>query len=268
MNADEGQLAQVIQNLVLNASEAMPRGHGGDRRAKRGHPGGRQPAGARRRGLRPDRREGRGRRDTGQHLARIFDPYFTTKQQGSGLGLATSYSIVRSHDGFIEVGSRLGEGSVFSVYLPASHGGVLRRPKTSAAAGGGTGTVLLMDDEGMVRDVAAKMIASLGHHVSTAATGEEAIEQFGRAREEGRPFDLVILDLTVKSGMGGEEAIRRLRELDPGRQGRGVERVLGCRGDGGLPTARLHGPFEQAVPARCPEGVPRLTAATARRGCL
>ena len=111
--------------------------------------------------------------------------------------------------------SRPGEGSVFSVYLPASRGKVPPEPEAIAAAGEGTGSVLLMDDDELVREVAAQMIASLGHTVATAANGEEAIELFRSAREEGRPFDVVILDLTVKNGMGGEEAIRRLREIDP-----------------------------------------------------
>jgi CheY-like chemotaxis protein len=216
VDADEGQLGQVIQNLVLNASEAMPLGGTVEITARNevipegGNP--LVPAGGK--FVRIDVKDS-GAGIPGQHLARIFDPYFTTKQQGSGLGLATSYSIIRSHNGFIDVTSRLGEGSVFSVYLPASRGTVFQRPEAIATAGEGTGNILLMDDDGMIRDVAGQMLAALGHTVATAANGEEAIELFRRAREQGRPFDVVILDLTVKKGMGGEEAIRRLREMDP-----------------------------------------------------
>ena len=129
MDADDGQLSQVIQNLVLNASEAMPRGGMVEIAARNeliaagGHP--LVPAGG---GfVRIDVRDS-GAGISGQHLARIFDPYFTTKQKGSGLGLATSYSIVRSHNGFIDVTSHLGEGSVFTVFLPASQGEVLPEP--------------------------------------------------------------------------------------------------------------------------------------------
>jgi PAS domain S-box-containing protein len=216
VDADEGQLAQVIQNLVINASEAMPLGGTVEIAAhnevipKASNP--LVPAGGE--FVRIDVKDS-GTGIPGQHLARIFDPYFTTKQQGSGLGLATSYSIVRSHDGFIDVSSRLGEGTVFSVYLPASRGKVHQGTEAIAAAGEGTGNVLVMDDDGLVRDVAAQMLTSLGHTVATAANGEEAIELFRRAREGGEPFDVVILDLTVKNGMGGEEAIRRLREIAP-----------------------------------------------------
>jgi PAS domain S-box-containing protein len=216
VDADDGQLAQVIQNLVLNASEAMPQGGTVEIAARNeviaagGNP--LVPAGGD--FVRIDVRDA-GAGITGQHLARIFDPYFTTKQKGSGLGLATSYSIVRSHNGFIDVTSRLGEGSVFSVFLPASQGAEAPEPVAVAVVGKGTGKVLLMDDDGLVREVAAKMIASLGHVVNTAANGEEAIVLFRSAREAGSPFDIVVLDLTVKNGMGGEETMRRLRELAP-----------------------------------------------------
>ncbi len=217
VDADEGQLGQVIQNLVLNASEAMPQGGTVEVAAQNeviaegGNP--LVPAGGH--FVRIDVRDS-GAGIVGQHLTRIFDPYFTTKQKGSGLGLATSYSIVRGHNGFIDVTSRLGEGSVFSVYLPASLGGGIRAPETGANLGEGVGKILVMDDDEVVRDVAAGMLESLGHAVTTAASGEEAVNLYCRAREEGGPFDVVILDLTVKRGMGGEGTILKLRELDPG----------------------------------------------------
>lgn len=216
VDADGGQLAQVVQNLVLNASEAMPDGgtvtigaHN-DVIAAGGNPLV-LPGGA---FVRIDV-EDSGTGIPEQRLARIFDPYYTTKQKGSGLGLATSYSIVRNHGGFIEVSSRLGEGSVFSVYLPASRGEEIREPEKIVASGAGAGKVLLMDDDELVRDVAARLIAALGHAVSTAANGEEAIALFCRARAAGSPFEIVILDLTVKNGMGGEATCGRLREIDP-----------------------------------------------------
>jgi PAS domain S-box-containing protein len=217
VEADEGQLGQVIQNLVLNASEAMPQGGTVEIVARnefieRGDNALVPSGGA---FVRIDVKD-TGAGIPGQHLARIFDPYFTTKQKGSGLGLATSYSIVRNHGGFIDVSSRLGEGSVFSVYLPASRGGEIPQPVPAVPGSVGRGRALVMDDDRLVRDVAAGMLAALGLAVTTAANGEEAIVLFGKARDEGRPFDIVFLDLTVKSGMGGEETVRRLLEVDPG----------------------------------------------------
>jgi len=215
--ADAGQLGQVIQNLVLNSSEAMPQGGTVTIVARNeiiaAGVNALVPAGGA--FVRIDVTDA-GAGIPGPHLTRIFDPYFTTKPKGSGLGLATSYSIVRNHGGFIDVTSSPGAGSVFSVYLPACQGGDGPETEAIATVGKGAGKVLLMDDDPLVRDVAAKMIASLGHAVYTAANGEEAIVLFRRERERGSPFAIVILDLTVKNGMGGEETCRRLLEIDPG----------------------------------------------------
>jgi CheY-like chemotaxis protein len=152
-------------------------------------------------------------------LPRIFDPYFTTKQKGSGLGLATSYSIIRNHGGVIEVKSELNKGSTFTIHLPAVKG-VEREGETTMSSAAATvtakkGRLLLMDDEKVVRKVAAEMIATLGHEVDTAPDGAKAIALFRQAKESGKPYDLLILDLTVKGGMGGEETIQRILELDP-----------------------------------------------------
>ncbi len=217
VDADEGQLGQVIQNLVLNASDAMPQG-GTVEIAARNEviaPGEKPLAPSGGAYVRIDVKDA-GYGISEPHLTRIFDPYFTTKQRGSGLGLATSYSIVASHNGFVDVSSRLGEGSVFSVYLPACPDGESQEPEAVLTTGAATAKVLIMDDDDLVRDVAAGMVAALGHEVASASSGEEAIELFVRAREEGRPFDVVVLDLTVRKGMGGEEAILRLREIAPG----------------------------------------------------
>jgi two-component system, cell cycle sensor histidine kinase and response regulator CckA len=215
-DADEGQIAQVVQNIVLNASEAMPEG-GTVRVSARNCvvPAGTKaalPEGG------PFVRivvEDRGVGIQEQHLSRIFDPYFTTKQTGSGLGLATSYSVVRNHGGAIEVASELGRGSTFSVYLPATKPGGDREVDDASAAIVWKGRVLVMDDEELVRSVAVRMVESLGHEVVGASDGQEAVEKLEEAKRSGRPFDVVILDLTVKGGMGGEEAARRIREIDP-----------------------------------------------------
>jgi CheY-like chemotaxis protein len=150
------------------------------------------------------------------HLQRIFDPYFTTKQKGSGLGLATAYSILRKHGGFITVESEPAAGTLFQVYLAASQ----REPayaedRQVRKAVAGKGRVLLMDDELLIRNVAAEMLRHLGYTIEVASDGNEAIRKYTTARGSGRPFDIVILDLTVPGGMGGKEAVQHLRAIDP-----------------------------------------------------
>lgn len=152
-----------------------------------------------------------------EHLDRIFDPYFTTKQMGSGLGLATVYSIVRGHGGHITVESELGAGTTFRICLPATRGKIRARKQEAATqtGPGARGRVLVMDDEEMIRKMLSKMLPLTGYEVQVASDGAEAIELYARAGEAGQPFDAVILDLTVPGGMGGKETIRRLLEIDP-----------------------------------------------------
>ncbi len=217
IDADEGQIGQVVQNIVLNASEAMPEGGTVEIIAGNAHvPKGSKP-------LLPDggKYVKAAIKDTGcgipgQYLSRIFDPYFTTKQKGSGLGLATSYSIIRNHGGLIEADSEVNKGSVFTIYLPAGEDGEEERGRPSVPADGRKGRILVMDDDEIVRDVAVRMIKSLGHEGESAESGEEAIEKFRQAADAGKPFDIVVLDLTVKRGMGGEKAIAKIKEIDPG----------------------------------------------------
>ncbi|MBI5101776.1 MAG: PAS domain S-box protein [Nitrospirae bacterium] len=218
VEADEGQLAQVIQNIVLNANDSMA-GNGtvfiraGNVHLQRGK-NVRLPQGGR--FVRIDI-EDSGIGISGQTLEKIFDPYFTTKQRGSGLGLATSYSIIKNHGGLIDVKSEINRGSTFVIYLPAAAGEAHESGTASPVvrAGSRKARILLMDDEQMVRTVAREMLAALGHDVVSTEDGRKAIDLFRQEREAGRPFDLVILDLTVKGGMGGEEAIARIRDIDP-----------------------------------------------------
>jgi CheY-like chemotaxis protein len=150
-----------------------------------------------------------------EHLGRIFEPYYTTKENGSGLGLATSYSIVKNHGGMIEVSSLEQHGSAFTIWLPASEVDVQLPSTTAAPASLPQGRVLVMDDEEVVRDAVGEMLDALGQTAVFAADGAAAIEAYVRAKEAGAPFDVVILDATVRGGMGGGDAIKRLRELDP-----------------------------------------------------
>jgi PAS domain S-box-containing protein len=217
VEADEGQMAQVIQNIVINANEAMAGRGTVVVSVKNANITGETTPGL------PD--GGRfvtlsiqdsGTGIPGENLVKIFDPYFTTKQKGNGLGLATSYSIIRNHGGIIDVQSEVDRGSTFTIYLPAAKDAAMTRETTTVmTAAAGKGKILVMDDEELVRNVAKDMLEALGHEVQCAPNGERAIEMFCHARESGSPFDVVILDLTVKGGMGGEDAVRKLREIDP-----------------------------------------------------
>jgi PAS domain S-box-containing protein len=216
VEADAGQLGQVVHNLVLNAAQAMP--HGGVIRVSTANvqlaagqvPA--LPAGAYVRIEVVDHGEG----ISPEHLQRIFDPYFTTKAGGHGLGLASVYSITKKHGGHVSVTSSRGEGSTFTVYLPATAQAVAEPARVEPPAPSPRrGRVLVMDDEPAVRKVAMLMLSRLGYDVEGAADGEEAVERFRAAREQGRAFDLLIMDLTVPGGIGGAEAMQRIRELQP-----------------------------------------------------
>jgi PAS domain S-box-containing protein len=215
VEVDQGQMSQVINNLIINADQAMP-------------DGGSVVIGAEF-VLEPDvqgmplRRDGYVRiyvKDSGEGIGAdilplIFDPYFTTKQRGSGLGLSTSYSIVKNHGGMITAESELGEGTTFSVYLPASSNDTPSKESKTAGVEGGQGRVLVMDDEENVRQIAGNMLTFLGYSVDFAADGREGISKYEAARGTGTPFDLVIVDLTVPGGMGGKEMVETLIALDP-----------------------------------------------------
>jgi PAS domain S-box-containing protein len=215
---DEGQISQVINNLVLNACQAMPEGGNlvvrcDNVRIPRGKSNYGIPlkSGAYIRIRLRD--EGSG--ISSDHLSKIFDPFFTTKEGGSGLGLSTTYSIVKRHHGHIEVESTPGVGTEFSIYLPASPNEIPEEKSRPDNLIHGAGRILLMDDETMVRNVAGHMLTRLGYEVDFAENGTEAVERYQRARDDGRPFDAVIMDLTIPGGMGGRVAIRKLKKLDP-----------------------------------------------------
>jgi signal transduction histidine kinase/ActR/RegA family two-component response regulator len=213
---DLGQLAQVVQNLVINALQAMPGGGTVDvtleneRRLEAGGlplaPGAYVRLEVRDRGvgIAPDQ------------LPRIFDPFFTTKATGSGLGLTTAYAIARRHGGHIEVQSAVGKGSRFVLRLPAMPDGApeARRAPTPVAEAS-RGRILVMDDEPAVRGVIADLLRALGHEAVVAEDGERALAAWRRARQDGRPFDVVILDLTVPGRMGGRQVVLEMRAVDP-----------------------------------------------------
>ena len=150
-------------------------------------------------------------------LDQIFDPYFTTKQAGSGLGLTTTYSIVANHGGHIAVESVAGEGTTFTIYLPASdlapslHKGDAEKLQLSVAE---TVKVLVLDDEEMICDIASQMLGTMGFTVDAVATGEQAVEYYRQSMEKAEPYKLVILDLTIPGGIGGKEVAKQILALD------------------------------------------------------
>ncbi len=255
-DADKGQIGQVVQNLVINSVQAMPQGGTVCLRAVNvtlatgPGPGG-LPAGRYVRIAVADTGTG----IAPEHLGKIFDPYFTTKQQGSGLGLASVYSIVKKHHGHIEVDSQLGAGATFHLWLPAAKEQPAPAEVRPASGNPFPIRVLFMDDEPTIRHMAGLFFGRLGAEGEMAADGAEALAKYRAAKEGGRPFDVVIMDLTVPGGMGGREAMEKLRTYDPN-----VKAIVssGYSRDPVLANYRLHG-FRGILPK--PYGLEQLRRA-------
>ena len=220
VHADESQISQVFQNLLVNAQQAMPGGGTVRVKACNALATSRDQCAALT--LQQDSVEivveDRGVGITPENLDRIFEPYFTTKSTGHGLGLAAAYSILKTHGGGIHVTSTPGEGTKFCIYLPAA-----RRATPESEDGKGEvhelheahGRVLVMDDEELIRMLASRMLSGFGYEVECAQDGREAIAKYSEALDAGKRFDVVILDLTIRAGMGGFETLQELRILDP-----------------------------------------------------
>jgi two-component system cell cycle sensor histidine kinase/response regulator CckA len=217
---DSGQISQVVANLVVNADQAMPNGgtlHVSCENFRYN---------ATTTPVVPDLPPGDyiriSIRDEGvgipeQYVKRIFDPYFTTKPKGNGLGLATTYSIIKNHNGLITVESEVHYGSTFTLYLPATLHEELptESPRDITQAISGTGRVLVVDDEEAIRTLVEFTLTRLGYQVMQAATALEGVNLYRQTLETGERFDAVILDLTLPGGMGGKEALKKLIEIDP-----------------------------------------------------
>ena len=214
---DKGQFSQVIENLIINARQAMP--DGGTVEISLKH------------ALKEDcqslqltgskylvvsvKDNGEGIKKEAIH--KIFDPYFSTKEEGSGLGLATSFSIIQKHGGLLKVESEHGVGSIFTIYIPTGevdfntpHSNIETQNDSKTFSG----RILIMDDEYMLRKLLASMLETLGYDVLTSANGEELLDIYKKNMESGNKIDLVMLDLTIPGGMGGEEAAEKLLKLN------------------------------------------------------
>ncbi len=208
--ADQGQLSQVVTNLVLNAQQAMPNGgvvtlNLNNVRDARGNPFIQISV--------KDNGVGIAEED----LANIFEPYFTTKKTGTGLGLASTQSIIARHDGTIEVNSRLGEGTTFVISLPAHPDAQMvteGQPEDSAPAPPEHKTALIMDDEEIVRFMLAEMLREMGYEILQAADGHVAVQLYQQELEKGSPPDVVVMDLVVAEGVGGWQASREIWKLN------------------------------------------------------
>ncbi|HPS29749.1 MAG TPA: PAS domain S-box protein [bacterium] len=214
-NFDPNQISQVIENIVINAKQAMSdRGtifinvksvSTGKNPNEFFYPGEYLKISIKDNGIGiPE-----------EYRKKIFDPFFTTKKSGSGLGLATSWSIIKRHNGILDLESELGKGSTFHIYLPVSNEAINMEVEKKPEAIMNHGRILLMDDEFLIREVAGKMLSDAGFVVEKAVSGEEAVEFYMKAMETGQKFDAVILDLTVPGGMGGKETVEQLLNIDP-----------------------------------------------------
>lgn len=215
VSIDEGQISQVLNNILINSVQAMPEGGNIWLEASciESHGEPQLP-------LRPGTFVEISIRDEGygippQNLEKIFDPYFTTKAEGSGLGLATAHSIIKKHKGWIKAESKVGVGTKFSIYLPVSVEKVYGASKVEEAPIRGQGRILVMDDDAAICKVLGTMLTQFGYEVEYARDGKEMIRLYCEGRQTGRPFAALILDLTIPGGIGGKEALRQLLIVDP-----------------------------------------------------
>ncbi|MEA3431360.1 MAG: PAS domain S-box protein [candidate division WOR-3 bacterium] len=214
VDVDEGQFNQVINNLVINAYQAMPEGGTVEVKAENITVEEKQFLPLQKGKYVKISLKDQGTGIPEEHLPKIFDPYFTTKQKGSGLGLATAYSIIQKHNGHIDVESELGVGTTFYIYLPISEKQITIGGRETKELIKGEGKILLMDDEDIVLKIGGRLLKYLGYDVEFAKDGAEAIALYKKAKESGQPFDAVILDLIVPGAMGGKEAIKKVIKVD------------------------------------------------------
>lgn len=224
IEVDESQIGQAIYNIVVNAMEAMPGGGTINVRAENARISPENnPAPNETNYLKISIKD-HGTGIPEEILGKISDPYFSTKdmgtQKGIGLGLSISQSIIKRHGGYIDIESKVGTGTTFFIYLPATGKKISRKVPVKKPLKeshiSGEGRILVMDDEEMIRDLAGQMLGRLGYDVALSGDGAEAIDIYTEAMKSERPFDLVVLDLTIRGGIGGKETISKLIEIDPG----------------------------------------------------
>lgn len=222
IDVDQSQIGQAIHNVIMNAKEAMGEGGTIEVAAANVKLGDEIPT------LITGDYVKISIADHGSGIAaeefdKIFEPYYSTKEwgntRGTGLGLSICRSIIRKHGGEVTVVSQVGVGTTMHLYLPAADPNAQEQPPREKPLEQppifGQGKILIMDDDEMIRELAGEILCHLGYEVEFASNGDEAVALYARSLKSVRPFDAVILDLTVRGGMGGKEAIRKLIDLDP-----------------------------------------------------
>ena len=215
VDMDVGQVGQVVQNLVLNADQAMPNGGVLKISANNVKISDRDPV-----LLNPGLYvkvsvEDQGTGMSTEVMSQIFNPYFTTKQAGHGLGLSITHSIILRHGGYITAHSEIDVGTTFEFYLPASQEQAVTTTEEGEELARGTGRILLADDEETIHKSVGRMLRELGYEVDSVYDGGEALHAYKASLEAGSPYALIILDLTIPGGMGGKETMISLREMHP-----------------------------------------------------
>jgi two-component system cell cycle sensor histidine kinase/response regulator CckA len=221
VDVDQSQIGQAIHNVVMNAREAMPQGGTIEVNVENVVLTDEAPTLGQRNYVRisiADKGNGIPEKEFGN----IFAPYYSTKKMGNekgmGLGLSICHSIIKKHNGDVAVESQMGVGTIFHLYLPAADAESIEKKQEDETAGQGLifgeGKILVMDDEDIIRKLAGEILSYLGYEVDFAQDGAEAVDLYKASMRSGKPFDAVILDLTVRGGMGGKDAIQRLIAVD------------------------------------------------------
>ncbi len=215
VKADEGQIAQVINNLLINAAQAMPQGGALHLKLTNLRELGFSDFHSDKTPFVRLSIQDQGVGIPRDQIEKIFDPYFTTKKTGTGLGLATSYSIVKRHGGHILVTSEIGKGTLFEIFLPASPQSKPEEKKTVTLSPLKAERILSMDDDPAIRKISEKIFTKLGYSIDLAPDGATALEYYRKALESEQPYRYVLLDLTIPGGMGGLETLENLKQMDP-----------------------------------------------------
>ncbi len=215
IDVDKGQITQVLNNILINADQAMPSGGKIHITGENHDHSPKDPIQLRGSKYVRITIKDQGTGIPATILDKIFDPYFTTKQKGSGLGLAVAYSIVEKHKGFLMVESELGQGTTFLLYLPATNEQISLEKVMDINTSKGSGYILVMDDEELVLDMVGDILLEAGYEVALAKDGQETLDIYMNAKNSDKPFQAVIMDLTIPGGMGGKETMVELKKFDP-----------------------------------------------------
>ncbi|OQY32538.1 MAG: hypothetical protein B6241_10680 [Spirochaetaceae bacterium 4572_59] len=227
VEADKGQIQQVFSNLTINAKQASPEGghlfvtmQNSEIREK-------EIPGLESGKYIKIRVQDEGSGIDSKDLDKIFEPYFTTKKFGNGLGLATVYSIIKKHNGHIVIESEIAKGTTFTIFLPAVESQKIDhkcKPVVEAVSKKQLLKILVMDDEEMIRFLFSEILEKIGHVAETVSNGEEAVKKYKESMEKGNRFDIVILDLTIPGGMGGVETVKHILDMNSDAK------VIACSG--------------------------------------